>query len=144
MLYGSSPFPEKTFLNKLTPAMTLSSVLISIKSFKAGQSIGYGCRYICKKDTLIGVVAIGYADGYPRSAEDGTPVYINGVKSKIAGRVSMDMITIDLTGVPNPQIGDCVELFGENISIDEVAEHCSTISYEIFTKITNRVYKSYV
>ena len=144
MLYGSSPFPEKNFLNKLTPAMTLSSVLISIKSFKAGQSIGYGCRYICKKDTLIGVVAIGYADGYPRSAEDGTPVYINGVKSKIAGRVSMDMITIDLTGVPNPQIGDCVELFGENISIDEVAEHCSTISYEIFTKITNRVYKSYV
>ena len=144
MLYGSSPFPEKTFLNKLTPAMTLSSVLISIKSFKAGQSIGYGCRYICKQDTLIGVVAIGYADGYPRSAEDGTPVYINGVKSKIAGRVSMDMITIDLTGVPNPQIGDCVELFGENISIDEVAEHCSTISYEIFTKITNRVYKSYV
>jgi alanine racemase len=144
MLYGSSPFPEKNFLNKLTPAMTLSSVLISIKSLKAGQSIGYGCRYICKQDTLIGVVAIGYADGYPRSAEDGTPVYINGVKSKIAGRVSMDMITIDLTGVPNPQIGDCVELFGENISIDEVAEHCSTISYEIFTKITNRVYKSYV
>ena len=144
MLYGSSPFPEKNFLNKLTPAMTLSSVLISIKSFKVGQSIGYGCRYICKQDTLIGVVAIGYADGYPRSAEDGTPVYINGVKSKIAGRVSMDMITIDLTGVPNPQIGDCVELFGENISIDEVAQHCSTISYEIFTKITNRVYKSYV
>jgi len=144
MLYGSSPFPEKNFLNKLTPAMTLSSVLISIKRFKVGQSIGYGCRYICKQDTLIGVVAIGYADGYPRSAEDGTPVYVNGVKSKIAGRVSMDMITIDLTGVPNPQIGDCVELFGENISIDEVAQHCSTISYEIFTKITNRVYKSYV
>ena len=144
MLYGSSPFPEKTFLNKLTPAMTLSSVLISIKRFKVGQSIGYGCRYICKQDTLIGVVAIGYADGYPRSAEDGTPVYINGVKSKVAGRVSMDMITIDLTGVPNPQIGDCVELFGENISIDEVAQHCSTISYEVFTKITSRVYKSYV
>ena len=144
MLYGSSPFPEKKFLNKLTPVMTLSSVLISIKNFKVGQSIGYGCRYICKQDTLIGVVAIGYADGYPRSAEDGTPIYINGVKSKIAGRVSMDMITIDLTGVPNPQIGDRVELFGENLSIDEVAEHCSTISYEIFTKITNRVYKSYV
>jgi len=144
MLYGSSPFSEKAPLNKLTPAMTLSSVLISIKSFKAGQSIGYGCRYICKKNTLIGVVAIGYADGYPRSAIDGTPVFINGVKSKISGRVSMDMITIDLTGIPNPQIGDRVELFGENISVDEVAKYCNTISYEIFTKITRRVYKAYI
>ena len=144
MLYGSSPFSEKTPLNKLTPAMTLSSVLISIKSFKAGQSIGYGCRYICKKNTLIGVVAIGYADGYPRSAIDGTPVFINGVKSKIAGRVSMDMITIDLTGVPNPQIGDRVELFGENVSVDEVAKYCNTISYEILSKITRRVYKAYI
>ena len=111
MLYGSSPFLEKTPLNKLTPAMTLSSILISIKNFKIGQSIGYGSRYICKQDMQIGVVAIGYGDGYPRSAIDGTPVFINGVKSKIAGRVSMDMITIDLTGVPNPQISDNVELF---------------------------------
>jgi len=144
MLYGSSPFSNKIPLNKLTSVMTLSSILISIKSFKAGQSIGYGSRYICKQDMQIGVVAIGYADGYPRSAIDGTPVFINGVKSKIAGRVSMDMITIDLTGVPNPQIGDRVELFGENVSVDEVAKYCSTISYEIFTKITKRVYKSYV
>jgi len=144
MLYGSSPFSEKPPLNKLTPAMTLSSVLISIKSFKAGQSIGYGSRYTCKQDMQIGVVAIGYADGYPRSAIDGTPVFINGVKSKISGRVSMDMITIDLTGVPNPQIGDRVELFGENVSVDEVAEYCNTISYEIFTKITRRVYKAYI
>jgi len=144
MLYGSSPFSEKTPLNKLTPAMTLSSVLISIKSFKAGQSIGYGSRYICKQDMRIGVVAIGYADGYPRNAIDGTPVFINGVKSKIAGRVSMDMITIDLTGVPNPQISDRVELFGENISVDEVAKYCNTISYEILSKITKRVYKAYI
>jgi alanine racemase len=144
MLYGSSPFLEETPLKNLTPAMTLTSLLISIKSFKAGQSIGYGCRYICKKNTLIGVVAIGYADGYPQSAIDGTPVFINDVKSKIAGRVSMDMITIDLTGVPNPQIGDRVELFGENISVDEVAKYCNTISYEIFTKITRRVYKAYI
>ena len=144
MLYGSSPFSNKIPLNKLTSVMTLSSILISIKSFKAGQSIGYGSRYICKQDMQIGVVAIGYADGYPRSAIDGTPVFIKGVKSKFAGRVSMDMITIDLTGVPNPQIGDRVELFGENVSVDEVAKYCSTISYEIFTKITKRVYKSYV
>ena len=144
MLYGSSPFLNKIPPNKLTTVMTLSSILISIKRFKAGQSIGYGSRYTCKQDMQIGVVAIGYADGYPRSAIDGTPVFINGVKSKIAGRVSMDMITIDLTGVPNPQISDRVELFGENVSVDEVAKYCNTISYEIFTKITKRVYKSYV
>ena len=144
MLYGSSPFEDRAHLNELAPVMTLSSPLISIKNFKAGQSIGYGERFICKKDTLIGVVAIGYADGYPRSARDGTPVFINGLRSPIAGRVSMDMITIDLSDIPNPQIGDQVELFGENISIDEVAECCNTISYEIFTKITNRVYKTYV
>jgi len=144
MLYGSSPFSEKAPLNKLTPAMTLSSFLISIKSFKAGQSIGYGSRYICKQGMQIGVVAIGYADGYPRSAIDGTPVFINGVKSKIVGRVSMDMITIDLTGVPNPQISDRVELFGENVSVDEVAKYCNTISYEILSKITKRVYKAYI
>ena len=144
MLYGSSPFLDKIPPNKLTPVMTLSSILISIKSFKAGQSIGYGSRYTCKQDMQIGVVAIGYADGYPRSAIDGTPVFINGVKSKISGRVSMDMITIDLTGIPNPQIGDRVELFGENVSVDEVAKYCNTISYEIFTKITRRVYKAYI
>jgi len=144
MLYGSSPFPDKSNLDKLTPAMSLSSSLISIKSFKAGHSIGYGDRYVCEQDMDIGVVAIGYGDGYPRSAEDGTPVFINGVKTSIAGKVSMDMITIDLTNVPEPKIGDRVELFGDNISVDEVAEHCKTISYEIFTQITQRVYKTYV
>ena len=92
----------------------------------------------------IGVVAIGYADGYSRHAKDGTPVYINGTRSKVVGRVSMDMTTIDLTGVPNPNIGDKVELFGDNIAINEVAEYCNTISYEILSKITRRVYKAYI
>ena len=124
--------------------MTLSSSLISIKNFKAGQSIGYGEHFICKKDTLIGVVAIGYADGYPRNAKDGTPVFINGLRCSVAGRVSMDMMTIDLSNALNPQVGDRVELFGENIPVDELAEWCNTISYEIFSKITNRVYKTYV
>jgi len=93
---------------------------------------------------LIGVAAIGYADGYPRSAKDGTPVYINGGIARLAGRVSMDMITVDLTGINSPQIGDRVELFGSNVSIDEVAQYCNTISYEIFSQITSRVYKTYV
>ena len=144
MLYGSSPFPDKSHLNKLIPAMSLSSALISIKSFKEGHSIGYGNRFTCEKDMKIGVVAIGYADGYPRSAKDGTPVYVNGIKTRVAGKVSMDMITIDLTDVPEPKIGDRVELFGDNISIDEVADYCNTISYEIFTQISKRVYKSFI
>jgi len=144
MLYGSSPIPDTKYQKNLTPAMTLSSKLISIKDFKKGQGIGYSSRFICKHDMLIGVVAIGYADGYPRHANDGTPVYINGVKSRVIGRVSMDMTTIDLSSVPNPKIGDKVELFGNNVLINEVAEHCDTISYEIMSKITRRVYKEYI
>ena len=144
MLYGSSPFPFSENFKDLLPVMTLSSTVISIKRFKKGQTIGYGDRFTCKKDTIIGVVAIGYGDGYPRSAKVGTPVFINGSVAKLAGKVSMDMITIDLDGVLNPQIGDRVELFGDNIPIDVVAENSNTISYEIFTKITNRVYKTYI
>ena len=144
MLYGSSPFSDAKYQKNLIPAMTLSSDLISIKNLKKGQEIGYGARFICPHDMQIGVVAIGYADGYSRHAKDGTPVYINDTRTRVVGRVSMDMITIDITDVPNPEIGDRVELFGENVSVDEVAKYCNTISYEIFTKITKRVYKSYV
>ncbi|HIF89363.1 MAG TPA: alanine racemase [Candidatus Thioglobus sp.] len=144
MLYGSSPFTEARYQKNLVPAMTLSSVLISIKSFKKGQGIGYGSRFICKQDMQIGVVAVGYADGYSRHAKDGTPVFINNTRSRIVGRVSMDMTTIDLTNVPNPKIGDRVEMFGENIGINEVAEFSNTISYEILTKITKRVYINYI
>jgi len=144
MLYGSSPFSNPKYQKNLRPAMSLSSVLISIKDFKKGQGIGYGSRFICQHDMKVGVVAVGYADGYSRHANDGTPVYINGVRSRVVGRVSMDMTTIDLTGVPNPNIGDKVELFGDNIAINEVAEYCNTISYEILSKITRRVYKAYI
>jgi len=144
MLYGSSPFTEARYQKNLVPAMTLSSTLISIKDFKKGQGIGYGSRYICQQDIQIGVVAVGYADGYSRHAKDGTPVFINGTRAKVAGRISMDMTTIDLTGVPNPIIGDRVEMFGENVTINEVAEYSNTISYEILTKITKRVYKTYL
>jgi alanine racemase len=143
MLYGSSPFSEARYQKNLVPAMTLSSALISIKDFKKRQGIGYGSRFICEHDMQIGVVAVGYADGYSRHAKDGTPVFINGTRATIAGRVSMDMTTINLTGVPNPKIGDRVEMFGENIGINEVAEFSNTISYEILSKITKRVYKQY-
>ena len=144
MLYGSSPFSDAKYQKNLIPAMTLSSVLISIKNLKKGQEIGYGARFICPHDMQIGVVAIGYADGYSRHAKDGTPVYINDTRTRVVGRVSMDMITIDITDVPHPEIGDRVELFGENVSVDEVAKYCNTISYEILSKITRRVYKAYI
>ena len=144
MLYGSSPFSEARYQKNLIPSMTLSSELISIKHFEKGQGVGYGSRFICPLDMLIGVVAAGYADGYPRHAKDGTPVYINNTRSRIVGRVSMDMLTVDLTNIPNPQIGNKVELFGINIPINEVAEYCNTISYEIISKITRRVYKNYI
>jgi alanine racemase len=144
MLYGSSPFSEARYQKNLIPSMTLSSELISIKHFEKGQGIGYGSRFVCPQDMLIGVVAAGYADGYPRHAKDGTPVFINQTRSRIVGRVSMDMLTVDLTNIPNPQIGDKVELFGNNIAINEVAEYCNTISYEIMSKITRRVYKKYI
>ncbi|MDP7554300.1 MAG: alanine racemase [Candidatus Thioglobus sp.] len=144
MLYGSSPFSEARYQKNLIPSMTLSSNLISIKRFEKGQGVGYGSRFICPHNMLIGVVAAGYADGYPRHANDGTPVYINDTRSRIVGRVSMDMLTINLTNIPNPQIGDKVELFGNNIAINEVAEYCNTISYEIMSKITRRVYKEYI
>ena len=144
MLYGSSPFLFNKQSHDLIPAMTLETSLISIKKFKQGDEIGYGGRYVCKEDTLIGVAAIGYADGYPRGAKDGTPVYINGGIARLAGRVSMDMVTINLAGIDNPKIGDRVELFGLNVSVDEVANYCDTISYEIFSQITSRVYKTYL
>ena len=144
MLYGSSPFNEARYQKNLTPVMTLSSVLISIKNFKKGQGVGYGSRFICEKDMPIGVVAVGYADGYSRHAKDGTPVFINGVRARVVGRVSMDMTTIDLSGVLKAKIGDRVEMFGQNIGINEVAEFSNTISYEILSKITKRVYKTYL
>lgn len=144
MLYGSNPIIRNGKDLNLSVTMTLSSSLISIKKYKKGQSIGYGAKYICPNNMLIGVVAIGYADGYPRNAKDGTPVFINGAFSELVGRVSMDMITINLNGVNNPQIGDIVELFGKNVSIDDLAKCSDTISNEIFTKITRRVYKTYV
>ena len=87
MLYGSSPFSFDEQPNELIPAMTLETSLISLKKFKSGDTIGYGQRYVCKRDTLIGFAAIGYADGYPRSAKDGTPVFINGGIARLAGRV---------------------------------------------------------
>jgi alanine racemase len=140
MLYGMTPLdrPHPGDL-PLRPAMTLQSSLIAIHDLAAGDRVGYGGRYVCERPTRIGVVAIGYADGYPRHARDGTPVAVNGIRTGIVGRVSMDMITVDLGPVPGASVGDPVELWGGTVSANEVAGASDTIAYELFTKVSARV-----
>lgn len=133
MLYGASPFVDADASEcGLSPVMTLSAPLISVQRHRSGDAIGYGGDYICPQDMSIGIAAIGYGDGYPRHAPSGTPVLINGRRAALAGRVSMDMITIDLRGIDRPKPGDEVVLWGEGLPIDEVARHAGTISYELF------------
>lgn len=149
MLYGSSPLVKKNGEDLgLHPVMTLSSRLIAIKEVQAGEGIGYGATYVCKKETKVGTVSIGYGDGYPRSARNGTPVLIKTSKkifrTQIIGRVSMDMITVDLSGIDDVQINDEVVLWGRGLVADEVAAYAGTIAYELFCKVTRRVPFIYV
>lgn len=143
MLYGSSPLDDAAQAAALTPVMRLESRLIAIHDLAAGESIGYGARYTCDRPTRVGVVAIGYADGYPRHAPDGTPVAVNGRRTTLIGRVSMDMLTLDLSGQPDAQVGDRVQLWGDLIGVDEVARCSGTIAYELFTRINRRVHLQY-
>lgn len=142
MLYGVSPmsFDEDARSTlPLDPVMTLYSSIIAIRKVKAGDSIGYGANWQAKEDTNIGVVAIGYGDGYPRHAPNGTPVLVNNRRVPLVGRVSMDMITIDLGPDMNDEIGDYVELWGKSLPVEKIA-HCSdTIPYELLCNITRRV-----
>lgn len=136
MLYGASPF-EQSY--DLQPVMQLQSELISIKRCKKGQTVGYGATWQCEQDSIVGVVAIGYADGYPRHAPTGTPVLINGQRVPLIGRVSMDMITVDLTQLPQAKVGDKVVLWGKDLPVEEIAKHAGTISYELLTHVNKRV-----
>ena len=140
MLYGVSPFVEgRAHIHDLKPVMTLSSKIISIKKVKKGEAIGYGGTYLCEKDMNVGIVAIGYGDGYPRHAKTGTPVLINGERCSLLGRVSMDMICVDLNGQEKTKVNDDVILWGEGLPIEEVAECASTIGYELLCGVTKRV-----
>jgi alanine racemase len=140
MLYGSSPFPYDTAeALGLAPAMTLRSELIAIQEIKANASVGYGGGYTAARAHRIGVVACGYADGYPRHAPNGTPVLVCGRKVRTAGRVSMDMLTIDLTDVPEAAIGSPVTLWGEGLPVDDVAAAASTVGYELLCAVAPRV-----
>ncbi len=140
MLYGASPFNGKTGKDDgLRPVMTLQSNLIAINNCPQGEGVGYGGTWICPEDMPVGVVAIGYGDGYPRHAPSGTPVLVNGVPVPLIGRVSMDMITVDLRSHPQAATGDPVTLWGDGLPAEIIAQHADTISYDLFCGVTNRV-----
>ena len=139
MLYGVSPFMEPHPVSEhLQPVMELNSAIISIKDIPSGSSVGYGSNWVAQRPTRMGVIAMGYADGYPRHAKNGTPVLINGTKVPLIGRVSMDMLTVDLTDVPNVKLGDKAVLWGKGLPIEEVARHADTIPYQLLCNL-NRV-----
>ncbi len=139
MLYGVSPFPGRNGLQEaLELVMTLSATLMAVKSLKKGDLIGYGCTWQCPEDMPVGVVTIGYGDGYPRHAKNGTPVLINDTICPLVGRVSMDMMTVDLRPKPNAKVGDQVVLWGQGLPIEEVAECAETIPYELLCGVTQR------
>jgi alanine racemase len=140
MLYGASPLENQTAEQLgLKPVMTLTSHLIAVRAVKRGDSVGYGATQQCPEDMLLGVVAVGYGDGYPRHARPGTPVLINGQQCPIIGRVSMDMITVDLRNAPQAKVGDPVILWGEGLPAEQIATNSGAISYELFCQVTRRV-----
>jgi alanine racemase len=123
----------------LKPAMTLSTRLIAINRVAKGERIGYSATWECPEDMDVGVAAIGYGDGYPRRAPPGTPVLVNGVRVAVIGRVSMDLMTLDLRGLPQARVGDPVTLWGPELPVEQVAAAAETISYELTCSITRRV-----
>jgi alanine racemase len=140
MLYGGTPGGGVTAKEYgLLPTMTLKSEIIGIQQLRQGDTVGYGSRFEAPGPMLVGVVACGYADGYPRHAEHGTPVLVDGVKTRLVGRVSMDMMTVDLTPVANARIGSKVTLWGDGLPIDEVANSAGTIGYELMCALAPRV-----
>jgi alanine racemase len=145
MLYGGSPFVGQDAQSLgLKPVMTLRSKLIAVNAHRKGDAIGYGGSWRCPADMNIGVAAIGYGDGYPRHAPNGMPVLVNGKRAALAGRVSMDMICIDLGEQPDARVGDDVVLWGEGLPADEVAALAGTLSYELLCGVSARVCYDYV
>lgn len=139
-LYGATPFSDRPAASfGLQPAMTLSSEIISVQELKPGDVVGYGASFECERAMRIGVVACGYADGYPRHAPTGTPVLVGGARTRTVGRVSMDMITVDLTPVPGAGVGTPVVLWGEGMPVDEVALAAGTVGYELVCAVAPRV-----
>jgi alanine racemase len=139
MLYGANPFITGTASDLgLKPVMTLTTQLIAVREVQAGARVGYGGRFTAPEIMPVGVVAIGYGDGYPRHAPNGTPIIVNGQRTQVIGRVSMDLVTVDLRGV-QAQVGDTVQCWGDQLPIDEVAQVAGTISYELMCQMSGRV-----
>lgn len=139
MLYGGSPFADQSAAELgLEPVMTLYSEVIAVQDLRAGDSVGYGCTFTADKPMRVGVVACGYADGYPRHAPTGTPVLIDGQRTRTLGRVSMDKLSVDLTDL-KVGVGGTATLWGEGLPADEVAAAAGTISYELFCALAQRV-----
>jgi alanine racemase len=139
MLYGGTPGGKSAAEYKLRPTMTLASSIIGVQQLEAGDTVGYGSSFTAAGPMTVGVVACGYADGYPRSAPHGTPVLVDGVRTTLVGRVSMDMMTVDLTPIPNARVGSKVVLWGDGLPIDDVAAAAGTIGYELMCALAPRV-----
>jgi alanine racemase len=136
MLYGATPFEQaQDQAARLRPVMTLESKIIAVRELPAGEPVGYGARFVTARPTRVGVVAMGYADGYPRHAPSGTPVAVDGQRTALIGRVSMDMLTVDLTDLPQSGLGSRVELWGAQVPASEVAAAAETIPYQLFCNL---------
>ncbi|WP_333472955.1 alanine racemase [Aliidiomarina halalkaliphila] len=144
-LYGISPFAQETGRDlDLRAVMNLQASIISVRKIRAGESVGYGAAWTASKDTWIGIVAIGYGDGYPRLAPNGTPVWINGKVYPIVGRVAMDMVTVDLGDTMSAKLGDTAQLWGPDLPVEQVAEKVGTIPYELLCNVARRVNLDYL
>jgi alanine racemase len=141
-MYGVSPFGGAS-LADLKPAMTLRSSIIAVHQVKRGETVGYDNKWTAQEDSTIATIAIGYGDGYPRHAPSGTPVFLHGQTAHIVGNISMDMSSINITHISDVKIGDQVELWGENLSVNTVAKEMGTIGYELVTRLSKRVKRMY-
>lgn len=135
-MYGVSPSQHIPFEGE--PVMTLTSVVIAVNEVLAGESVGYGQVWTAPKNTRLAVIAIGYGDGYPRHAKQGTPIMINGKHYPIVGRVSMDLTTVEI-GEDDIKVGDVAEIWGKSLAVADVAENAGTIAYELLLNLTSRV-----
>ena len=140
MLYGATPFADKPAAElDLHPAMTVSSKIIAVQNLKSGDGVGYGRIFRADQAMRVGIVAGGYADGYPRHALTGTPILVNGTRTRTLGRVSMDMLYVDLSGIEHAGVGSPVTLWGEGMPVDEVAQSAGTVGYELLCALAPRV-----
>ena len=145
MLYGASPFAAPHVnAEQLQPVMTLQSAVMSVRAVAAGASVGYGSVWTAERDSRVATVAIGYGDGYPRQARNGTPVLVTFRRAPLAGRVSMDMSTVDVTDLPDVCVGDEVELWGKALPVNEVADWAGTIGYELLTRMQERTPRIFI